>query len=203
MGDKTLEIFKLGITLAQALQGEQEAIADIKSLYKKHPEMFKSISDLVSTIQDVAKECDFIMKNPKAKNDKDYIAVKALSDKKMGDIGLRNENGTNIIFHANKKKISEFKRLKKLGQILVETPSANAAPTRLNHCVNKSKNLSKCGKAPSIPARSIVTENLMQSQAAQGEKAMDMLRQEHEEKDIDKEFERKDCDKNKIKKGKI
>ena len=34
-----LEIFKLGVTLAQALQGEQEAIADIKSLYKKHPDV--------------------------------------------------------------------------------------------------------------------------------------------------------------------
>jgi hypothetical protein len=26
-----------------------------------------------------------------------------LNDKKMGDIGVRNNNGTNIIFHANKK----------------------------------------------------------------------------------------------------
>ena len=171
-----LEIFKLGVTLAQALQGEQEAIADIKSLYKKHPEMFKNISDLVSTIQDVAKEYDFVMKNPKAKNDKDYIAAKALSDKKMGDIGVRNENGTNIIFHANKKKISELKRIKKLGQILVETPSANAAPTRLNHCADKSKNLSKCDKAPSIPAKSSITENSKQSQAKSREQELDEFR---------------------------
>ena len=46
----------------------------------------------------------------------------------------------------------------------------------------------------------ILANSKLQSQAIQGEKAMDMLRQEHEEKDIDKEFERKDCDKNKIKK---
>ncbi len=31
--------------------------------------------------------------------------------KKMGDVAIRNDNGTNVIFHANKKKISEFKRL--------------------------------------------------------------------------------------------
>ncbi|ASQ30737.1 hypothetical protein CAV_1098 [Campylobacter avium LMG 24591] len=52
---------------------------------------------------------------------------------------------------------------------------------------------------------SSASENILpnltyQSQAIQGEKAMDMLRQEYKEKDISKEFERKNCDKNKIKK---
>ena len=46
----------------------------------------------------------------------------------------------------------------------------------------------------------IVANSTYKSQAAQGEKAMDMLRQEYKEKDISKEFERKNCDKNKIKK---
>ena len=46
----------------------------------------------------------------------------------------------------------------------------------------------------------ILANSKLQSQATQGEQAMDILRQEHEEKDISKEFERKNCDKNKIKK---
>ena len=46
----------------------------------------------------------------------------------------------------------------------------------------------------------ILANSKLQSQATQGEQAMDILRQEHEEKDINKEFERKNCDKNKIKK---
>ncbi|HJE65827.1 MAG TPA: hypothetical protein K8V51_02045, partial [Campylobacter avium] len=52
----------------------------------------------------------------------------------------------------------------------------------------------------SSASENIVTNSSYESQATQGEKAMDMLRQEYKEKDISKEFERKNCDKNKIKK---
>ena len=52
----------------------------------------------------------------------------------------------------------------------------------------------------SSASENIVTNSTYQSQAIQGEQAMDMLRQEYKEKDISKEFERKNCDKNKIKK---
>lgn len=52
----------------------------------------------------------------------------------------------------------------------------------------------------SSASEDIVTNSSYESQATQGEKAMDMLRQEYKEKDISKEFERKNCDKNKIKK---
>ena len=41
----------------------------------------------------------------------------------------------------------------------------------------------------SSASENIVTNSTYKSQAAQGEKAMDMLRQEYEEKDIDKEKE--------------
>lgn len=57
------------------------------------------------------------------------------------------------------------------------------------------------GSKEHLPANeNILTNSKLQSQAAQGEKAMDMLRREYKEKDISKEFERKNCDKNKIKK---
>ena len=71
-----LEIFKLGITLAQALQGEQEAIADLAHLFKRHPEMFKNLDDLKDVITKTALEPDYVMENKKAKNDKDFIAAK-------------------------------------------------------------------------------------------------------------------------------
>ena len=148
-----LEIFKLGITLAQALQGEQEAIADLAHLFK-------------------ALEPDYVMENKKAKNDKDFIAAKQLDEMKMSDIGVRNEDGTNIIFHANKKKISEFDRIRKDGRMLVETPSAEAAPTRLDHCADKSSDLPKCDKAPSTSDLSIIPQKDMKKTEIELEKRL-------------------------------
>ena len=45
-------------------------------------------------------ESELIIKNPRAKSDKDSVAVKHLSniENKIGDIGIRNNQGTNIVF---------------------------------------------------------------------------------------------------------
>lgn len=48
-----------------------------------------------------------------------------------------------------------------LERMLVETPSAEAAPTRLNHCADKSSDLSKCHKAPSTSDLSIIPQASM------------------------------------------
>ena len=45
MSDKELEIFKLCERLTELL-GDKEAIADLKKLYEKHPEMFKNMQDV-------------------------------------------------------------------------------------------------------------------------------------------------------------
>ena len=152
-----LEIFKLCERLAELL-GDEEAIADLKYLYNRHPEMFTDMQDISNTINNIVTNPDIIKKNPKAKNDKDYMAAKILNDKKMGDIGVRNNNGTNIIFHANKKNINRMKQFQK--QILVETPSAKAAPTRFDHCASNSNESPKCDKAPSISVITIVSHNV-------------------------------------------
>ena len=76
--------------------------------------MFKDIKEVSKIIEEVVKEPDLIMKNPKAKNNNDYIVAKkeiSVQEKKMADIGIRNDDGTNIIFHANKQDKRNFKRL--------------------------------------------------------------------------------------------
>lgn len=102
MSDKELEIFELCERLSKLL-GDKEAIADLKKLYTNHPEMFKDMQEVSNTIKEVVKEPELIIKNPRPKNEKDFIAVKHLQDKKqkIGDIGIRNDSGTNTIFHAN------------------------------------------------------------------------------------------------------
>ena len=45
-------------------------------------------------------------------------------------------------------------------QILVETPSAKAAPTRFDHCASNSNESPKCDKAPSISVITIVSHNV-------------------------------------------
>lgn len=82
----------------------------------------------------------------------------------MGEVGIENDSGTNVIFHANQKKISEFDRLEKNSQLLVETPSAKAAPTRLDRCADKSKDLSMCDKALSTATAEIIPNSNTQSQ---------------------------------------
>ncbi|MDO7253072.1 hypothetical protein [Helicobacter cappadocius] len=118
-----LEIFELGLALAKALGGDKEAIADIALLYRRHPEMFENFQDVVKTIEEVIKDPEIIMKNPKAKNDQDFIVAKKLNEKKMGDIGIRNEDGINMIFHANKINVKKFKQFEKK-QLMVGTPNS-------------------------------------------------------------------------------
>lgn len=108
------EIFELGLTLAHALNGEPKAIADLKVLFVRHPEMFENLEDLRNTIKEVALSPEIIMQNNKPKgNDIEIIAAKRLDDKKMGDIGIRNTGAANVVFHANKTRLNNFERLEK------------------------------------------------------------------------------------------
>ncbi|KGI53416.1 hypothetical protein, partial [Campylobacter sp. MIT 97-5078] len=112
MSDKELEIFALCERLTELL-GDKEAIADLKKLYEHHPEMFKDMQEVSKAIGEVVLEPDLIMKNTKAKSEKDFIVAKQIleiNSKKMGDIGIRNDEGTNIIYHANKQDKRNFNR---------------------------------------------------------------------------------------------
>lgn len=62
-----LQIFELGIHLAKALGGDKEAIADVKRLYNRHPEMFDNLQDVLNTINEVIKNPEYIEPNPKAR----------------------------------------------------------------------------------------------------------------------------------------
>ena len=111
----------------------------------------------------------------------------------MGDIVIKKDKGLSEIFHANKKRVKEFERLKKKKNLLqVETPILSTR--QLNGLELMDRNPSGANTLSAID-RNILTNSTYKSQAAQGEKAMDMLRQEHEEKDIDKE---KEFNRNKI-----
>ncbi|WP_416862688.1 hypothetical protein, partial [Helicobacter ganmani] len=155
MSDKELEIFNLCERLAELL-GDKEAIADLKRLYEKHPEMFKNVQDVADTINEVVSEPEIITN---AKREGAILAAKKLEQNhKMGEVAIENDNGTNIVFHANKKRLSEFNKLEKASRLLVETPSAEAAPTWSNRCADNSNELSKCDKAPSTTATNIIPQ---------------------------------------------
>ncbi|WP_104722819.1 hypothetical protein, partial [Helicobacter mesocricetorum] len=114
MSDKELEIFSLCERLVELL-GDKEAIADLKKLYTNHPEMFKDMQEVSNTIKEVVREPEIIIKNPRPKGKKDFIAVKHLENKerKIGDVGIRNDEGTNVIYHANISSNRNFERLAK------------------------------------------------------------------------------------------
>ena len=155
MSEKELEIFALCEKLAELL-GDKEAIADLKKLYDRHPEMFKDMQEVSQTIKEVVSEPEIIVK---AKKEGAILAAKRLEDKhKMGEIAIENDEGTNIIFHANKKRIRDFDKLEKNSQMLVETPSAKAAPTRLSRCADKSNDLSRDSKVLSTSASDIIPQ---------------------------------------------
>ncbi|RTJ63517.1 hypothetical protein [Campylobacter jejuni] len=124
MSNKELEIFELCERLSELL-GDKEAIADLKKLYAKHPEMFKDMNELSNTIKEVVKEPEIIIDANRDKRDYEVIkAAKIINDKKMADVVIKNENGTNEIFHANQKRIKEFNRLSNKNNLLqVETPT--------------------------------------------------------------------------------
>ncbi|PAF42175.1 hypothetical protein [Helicobacter sp. 11S03491-1] len=106
-----LEIFELGLALAKALGGDKEAIADVGKIASLHPEMFENLQDVIRTIKEVLKDPQIIVNNPRPKNDKDFILAKQLNEEKMGDVGIRNDEGTNIIFHVNKKRLRNLEIL--------------------------------------------------------------------------------------------
>ncbi|ELM7648487.1 hypothetical protein Q2Q86_001661 [Campylobacter upsaliensis] len=120
MNEKVLEIFKLCERLAKLL-GDKEAIADLKILLIRHPEMFESKEEVKEVIERVVSEPDIIVD---ARRDENYLVFKALSETKMGDVIIKNQDGINEIFHANKKKISELTRFAKKADNLIDGEDA-------------------------------------------------------------------------------
>ncbi len=148
MSDKELEIFSLCERLVELL-GDKEAIADLKLLYKRHPEMFKDMQDVSNTIKEVIREPEIIVDNPRARSDKDYIVSSKLNDEKMGDVGIRNDKGINVIYHANKKKISEFYRLKdRAKKQVVGSPISYTQAQSLDGLVENNISLTSDGIIP-------------------------------------------------------
>lgn len=181
-----LEIFKLGISLAQALQGEEEAIADIKKLYDKHPEMFKNLQDVIKTIQEVASEPEKITE---AHRSGAILAAKRLVEPdKMGEIVVENDNGTNVIFHANKKREREFDRIK---NSLVETPTPS---THRDLPTGELMDKPSGANALSATSQDIIPNSKAQSQATQrkfmSEKELYATAQQKAKKMLDEMFEK-------------
>ena len=173
MSEKSLEIFKLYSELSKLLGGDEEAIADLKRLYEHHPEMFKDIKEVSKIIKEVVKEPDLIMKNPKAKNDRDIIAAKKLDKKTMGDIGIRNDEGTNIIFHANKKGERDFRRLERVKK-KIEAGGGDALSLHTPSQAWMGANV--VSSTLSSASKHSITENSKQSQAKSKEQELDEFR---------------------------
>lgn len=68
-------------------------------LYFLHKDMFNSRSEISKTVADILQGFEF---KKDAKRSGGVILGKAISDKKMIDIGINLKDG--VIFHANKKK---------------------------------------------------------------------------------------------------
>lgn len=112
MSEKEIALFTLGKALVELL-GEEQAIADLTLLYSRHPEMFRNKEEVREVIDKVVSEPEFIAENPRPKSAQDYIVAKQLDENKMGEVGIRNDRGTNIVFHANKKRLKNLEILKK------------------------------------------------------------------------------------------
>ena len=108
--ERELAIFHLCKSLVDLL-GEEQAIADLTLLYKRHPEMFKNKDEVKEVIEKVVSEPEIIIKNPSPMSEKDYIAGKKLNDKKMGEVGVRQDENIVKIFHANEKNVKKLKQL--------------------------------------------------------------------------------------------
>ncbi len=124
MSEKTLQIFELCQKLTELL-GDKEAIADLKLLLERHPEMFRDKEEVREVIERVVSKPEIIINANK--NNEDYTIIKAakrLNNEKMADVVIKNEDGINEIFHTNKKRIREIERLKNMKNLLqVETPT--------------------------------------------------------------------------------
>lgn len=68
MSKKALQIFELCQKLAELL-GDKEAIADLKLLLNRHPEMFKDMQEVSQTIKEVVNEPDAITNAKKRGSD--------------------------------------------------------------------------------------------------------------------------------------
>ena len=113
MSQREIALFNLGKSLV-ALLGEEQAITDLTLLYERHPEMFRDKEEVREVIERVVSAPEIIVDATHSNRDKGiYKAAARLNDRKMGDIVLKNTNGINEIFHANKKNIKEFERLQK------------------------------------------------------------------------------------------
>lgn len=111
--ERELALFNLGKSLVELL-GEEQAIADLNLLYERHPEMFRDKQEVKEVIEKVVNEPEIIVDATHSNKDIGiFKALKKLDNEKMGDIVIKNDSGTNVIFHANKKKISEFYRMEK------------------------------------------------------------------------------------------
>lgn len=162
-----LEIFELGVQLAKMLNGDKEAIADVKKLYDKHPEMFKNIQEVIDTINEVIKEPEIIIKNPHPKNDKDFIAVKHLesNSKKIGDIGIRNDKNTNVIFHTNISNSRNFNRFVNENRTIVGEAVHSLHTSRPAELGGNDK--SSGAKAHSTIAKKIIANNTKENNIKQ------------------------------------
>ncbi len=156
-----LEIFQIAGAIALALKGEKEAIADVELLLKRHPEMFENAKDVVNTINKVVSEPEIIMDNPsvsKYKSKNEILSAKKIDDKKMGDVAIRNDNGTNVIFHANKKRAREFKSLLKKQQ-LVETPTLSTPSDKPTRGLTANDLLSSSKEHSTVTNKDIIAQN--------------------------------------------
>ncbi|WP_300827187.1 hypothetical protein [Helicobacter sp. UBA3407] len=99
MSEKELEIFELCERLAELL-GDKEAIADLKKLYEKHPEMFKDMQEVSNVIKEVVSEPEIAVDANKDNRDYEVIKVaKILNAEKMADVVIKNEKGTKVIYN--------------------------------------------------------------------------------------------------------
>ena len=104
MSDKELEIFEFCERLAELLR-DKEVIADLQTLLEKHPEMFqKQVANLVKK---VINDPEIIINNPTPKSEKEHIAGRKLNDKKMADVVIKNESGTNEIEQSSLDSLNE------------------------------------------------------------------------------------------------
>lgn len=103
-----------------------EWVANLKSLALKHPEMFKSESDVFKVIREIKNEPTHFLKNTR---DDVTLIAKRLGGGKVGNIGVKKDNGQ--IIHANKTDERDLTRLLKRGKKgeLTRTP---ALETSLN-----------------------------------------------------------------------
>lgn len=112
-------------------------------------DLTKKLNDTKEILNNIGKSLIRVEKNSFA-TAKDIDNLKIIGEK-MKEIIVKNDNGTNVIFHANKKKISEFKRLEAKQQT-VGSPNSYTQAQSLDGLVQK--NSSSVVSEPIIPQNS-------------------------------------------------